>query len=330
MKIFWALMAALLVATGVMLSMRGGGGGEAGGTLATAARSAPEPATEPMAAPAGGPVGTAAASDAEPTPETIAPSGGGEAAAEAPVQTAEMPVLESGEQIEVPIGRIDPAVDAGGAVGEPAPLSRDESVEPVEPEAAPDTEIAMETPAPAPAPDATDEPADAGTPPPAPETAAPPATGGLLLNERHRIPGSGTKADPYVVDFDTLVAVEQSYSPRDEGKTEVPAWIKQLDGKHVSITGFIAFPFLAATAEECMVMLNQWDGCCIGVPPTPYDAVEVQLADSLDLQKGIPNYGTINGVFRTDPYLVNGWLIGLYIMEDAELVTSGSKNQAGF
>lgn len=151
-----------------------------------------------------------------------------------------------------------------------------------------------------------------------------------MLNDRYRVTGEGTAESPYVVSFDALIAVEHEYAPREEGKTEIPEWIRTLDGKHVSITGFVAFPFLAATADECMVMLNQWDGCCIGVPPTPYDAVEVQFAEPLDLNRGIPNYGTITGVFRTDPFLTNGWLIGLYVMDEARLVNSGSRNQGGF
>lgn len=152
----------------------------------------------------------------------------------------------------------------------------------------------------------------------------------LVLNDRYTVTGSGTAEDPYAIDFDMLVALEQDYEPKTAGKTEVPGWIRPLDGAHVVITGFIGFPFIAPTADECMVMLNQWDGCCIGVPPTPYDAVEVQLAEPIDLQGGVVNYGTLTGVFRTDPYLVNGWLIGLYVMEEARLESGGSKNQAGF
>ena len=44
-----------------------------------------------------------------------------------------------------------------------------------------------------------------------------------------------------------------------------------LTSEHVEITGYVAFPMLMDEADELLVMLNQWDGCCIGVPPTPYD-----------------------------------------------------------
>ncbi|MFG0259842.1 MAG: hypothetical protein ACF8LK_05760, partial [Phycisphaerales bacterium JB041] len=71
----------------------------------------------------------------------------------------------------------------------------------------------------------------------------------LMLNGRYRVPGEGTAESPYEITFDMLVAVEQEYAPKEEGKKEIPEWINTLNGKHVNITGFVAFPFLAATAN---------------------------------------------------------------------------------
>ena len=238
----------------------------------------------------------------------------GDAASDTPENTGDgavvepMPVVpdtaDEPREMETPIvvdvGVADTPEPAVEPEGELAPLAEDT---PVVPEISPST---------------TEEPA------------APEAAPTLLLNERFKITGAGTPEDPYAIDFDMLVALEQDYEPKTEGKAEVPEWIKPLDGKHVVVTGFIGFPFIAPTSDECMVMLNQWDGCCIGVPPTPYDAIEVQLDQPIDLSAGVPNYGTIRGVFRTDPYLVNGWLIGLYVMDEARLENAGSKGQAGF
>ena len=90
-----------------------------------------------------------------------------------------------------------------------------------------------------------------------------------------------------------------------------------LDEKWVRIAGYVLIPFGAESATELLVMLNMWDGCCIGVPPTAYDAIEVGLTDPLemDLRKWF-NYGTITGKMDVDPYLVNGWLMGLYLIDD--------------
>lgn len=287
MKLFWAVVVGLVVAAGVLLSLRGGErpGGAATPTARTSVATGPEP-------------------------RAFASAPG-----DSPAETSDGPA----QPAEGSVG----AADAPEAAREPVP----------EPAPEPAPEVLAETPA-------AGEPApelEAPAPEPAAETPAEPATaegepggGVLVLNDRYRVPGAGTASDPYKVDFETLVALEHEYEPKTEGKDQVPAWIKPLDGKHVEITGFIGFPFIAPSADECMVMLNQWDGCCIGVPPTPYDAVEVKLAAAVDLSKGVPNYGTIRGVFRTDPYLVNGWLIGLYVMDDATLSGAGSKNQVGY
>lgn len=336
MKVFWALIAALVLATGGLLFVRGRGP-EAGGDMRPAAREQATGAREAAPrrpTPAAPEERPAAADDA--APEPVAEEPGPE------------PEIETAAPVEEPAG-------VGGAVAaadETAPADAEPALEAeagaedaaAEPEAPAEIAVAVDEAAEAPEEAAAEAGAPATVAGGSPEAGAPaepvvsgdaPApvvkeAGALVLNGRHRIPGSGTEADPYVVDWDTLVSLESDYEPKVEGKTEIPAWVQALDDKHVAITGFIAFPFIAPTADECMVMLNQWDGCCIGVPPTPYDAVEVKLAEAIDLQSGIVNYGTITGVFRTDPYLVNGWLIGLYVMEDAELSNAGGKNAPGF
>jgi hypothetical protein len=95
-----------------------------------------------------------------------------------------------------------------------------------------------------------------------------------------------------------------------------------LDGAHVRISGYIAFPLIVTEASECLVMLNQWDGCCIGVPPSPYDAIEVKLSVPTDnSRRHVVRVGTLEGVFRIDPYVVEKWLVGLYLLESATLDT---------
>jgi hypothetical protein len=76
---------------------------------------------------------------------------------------------------------------------------------------------------------------------------------------------------------------------------------------------------MAETQDECLSMMNQWDGCCIGVPPTPYDAVEVRLKDPATGSARLTSYGTVKGKFKVDPHLVGGWLVGLYVMDSAEM-----------
>ncbi len=143
--------------------------------------------------------------------------------------------------------------------------------------------------------------------------------GGLLVDGLFEINGSGTPDDPYEVSWELLMSAAETYQPR-LGMTEIPERIQMLDDAHVRITGHLLFPMIGADAKEMLMMLNMWDGCCLGTMPSPYDAIEVQLTDppSPDVRR-FSNYGAIEGIMRIDPYLINDWLIGLYLMEDATL-----------
>ena len=75
---------------------------------------------------------------------------------------------------------------------------------------------------------------------------------------------------------------------------------------------------MATDPREMLLMLNQWDGCCIGIPPTPYDAIEVRLtAPPRNRQQRMAYYGSVTGRLSVEPYLIDSWLVGLYLMDDA-------------
>ena len=144
--------------------------------------------------------------------------------------------------------------------------------------------------------------------------------GSMLVDREFIIRGSGSKENPYRITWDLLISAARQYEPR-AGRTQLPERITMLDGKWVELPGYLAFPLVEEASDELLLMLNQWDGCCIGVPPTPYDAVEVTLVAPYKGEAGINifNYGTVHGRLEVDPYVTNGWLIGLYLMEEATL-----------
>jgi len=148
------------------------------------------------------------------------------------------------------------------------------------------------------------------------------ADGSMLVEGSYLIKGEGTKEKPYVVTWEHMLSAQESYAPK-EGKKEIPGRIRMLDGKWVKVTGHVAFPLMAQSADELLAMMNQWDGCCIGVPPTPYDAVEVRLVSPVSGKARMATYGSVTGKFRVDPHLVGGWLVGLYVMDQATLAPEG-------
>jgi hypothetical protein len=140
--------------------------------------------------------------------------------------------------------------------------------------------------------------------------------GAMILDDQFIVRGAGTREDPYVVDFALLLSAENTYQPR-KGLKRLPQRVAFLHGAWVRLTGYVAFPLTAADPKEMLAMLNQWDGCCIGVPPTPYDAVEVQLATAVSGNARLSVHGTVTGRFEVDPFIDANYLLGLYVMKDA-------------
>ena len=148
--------------------------------------------------------------------------------------------------------------------------------------------------------------------------------GGAVLGERFEVPGDGSAEHPYVIGWEVLVSAQETYRPR-QGKNDIPAWLQQIDGKYVRIDGFIVLPVMGGVMDEVLLARNEWDGCCIGVPPTAYDSVEVGLRTDGSQVGGrhAVNYGSIVGKIKIDPYLWKDWLISMYVMEDAVIERQG-------
>ena len=145
------------------------------------------------------------------------------------------------------------------------------------------------------------------------------ADGSISADDAWTIRGDGSAESPYEVSWEFLASAQDTYTPR-LAESKIPARIAFLSGKRVRISGYLAFPLVAQTTGKCLLMLNQWDGCCIGIPPTPYDAIEVKLSTEIKgWKKHTFNFGAIEGTFTVEPYLIENWLVGLYMMKDATL-----------
>jgi len=150
-----------------------------------------------------------------------------------------------------------------------------------------------------------------------PDAAVPGKAG--AVDGKYIVSGDGSAEHPYEITWDLLILASQTYQPRI-GKTEVPPKVQAIDGKRIKITGYFAFPVASTDPHELLMMLNMWDGCCIGVPPSPYDAIEVRLKEPMpNAGKQVANYGTLTGTIKVDPYVQNGWLLGMYVMEDGTI-----------
>lgn len=329
MKWFWVVVGIMVVgAAALMLTTRSradraGGVGDAPSAAASAREAPPSHLTPapPSSAPVGqtfdttitvamAPKDSPRRSDvaAQPAPAPASPWGttppsaltAGPGAGDAPREAAVPPS--------------QPDAGASHAPAEPAPDAKGPTVTATSPSPAPAAPTSTQTPS---------APATSGTPPPAtaPEalnTPEPSADGAKSAADRFPVVGEGTQEKPYVVTWAWLVSASETYKPK-LGQKVLPDRVTMLDGKYVKITGYIAFPYMVQQATETLVMQNQWDGCCIGVPPTPFDAIEVTLRDPASPTTRLMQYGSVEGRLKVEPYLRGQWLISFYSMTDAAL-----------
>jgi len=143
--------------------------------------------------------------------------------------------------------------------------------------------------------------------------------GGVEVDERFTIRGKGNEREPYTVPWELLMSAQEVYVPR-EGREVIPGRISMLEGTRVKIEGYVMLPMVRDDVREFVVMQSQWDGCCIGIPPTPYDSIEVSLAEPIDFGFGMRQSATVTGRMVVDPYVFGaGTLLGLYTIEDAKI-----------
>jgi len=162
----------------------------------------------------------------------------------------------------------------------------------------------------------------------APGTVERKADGTLLLDGKYVVKGAGTPDDPFQVSWEQLTSAADSFDPQS-GKKKIPQRVAMLHDKHVRISGYISFPLMVEEPRECLAMLNQWDGCCIGVPPTPYDALEVTLAKPASGNNRYAIAGNVTGVFQVKPYVMGNWLVGLYMLNRSKLEGTDFGGPAG-
>ncbi len=311
MRIFWAIVAVLVVAAAAALLL---GRGEKTGaappvqSVGMGPRELPAPASPVTPASGSKPsdVRPPTATKPDPLPSAPAPAS---------------PEASSPKTTPVAAPATPEAAPAKPSPKPPSPTTTSPTAPaPAAPIPAAPVTATPASPAPTPpaAPPPAPSPADADSPFPAGADAriVKQADGSYLIDEKYPVRGRGTAEKPFEITWDYLISAQDTYQPR-LGRKNLPGRLTMLNGKQVRITGYVAFPVMAQEQTEMLMMLNQWDGCCIGVPPTAYDAIEVKLRTPAAGQDRLVTYGAVRGKMKVEPYLVKDWLVSLYAMDDA-------------
>lgn len=141
----------------------------------------------------------------------------------------------------------------------------------------------------------------------------------IRVNDRFVLRGSGTQRDPYAISWEYLASAHEAIDPA-KGQTEPAAHIQALDSTWVKIDGYYSTPLATEEVDSVLLTLNRWDGCCIGLPPTPFDCIETSLRNPINMRsKHLIRFGTVTGRMSVEPFVIGNWLMGLYRLEDATL-----------
>jgi hypothetical protein len=143
----------------------------------------------------------------------------------------------------------------------------------------------------------------------------------LELDGRYRVIGNGSPNDPYRISWELLTSASAFVDPAQQALAP-PPWVRALEGSYVEISAYYSTAVRVPSTTHVLLTLNRWDGCCIGLPPTPFDAIDATLATALDMRGAhLFRYGTFRGRLVIEPFLAGMYLLGLYRLEDASFVT---------
>ena len=148
--------------------------------------------------------------------------------------------------------------------------------------------------------------------------------GSMLVDGRLTVTGSGSEQDPLVISWPLLASAMETMDAA-AGRLKPPPHIAFLNGQWVQISGFLAPPLWGEQTRELLVMKNRWDGCCIGLPPTPFDCIEAVLTEPVKLgARHSISFGTVRGRLVVEPFSAGSFLIGLYRLESAVNTTASA------
>ncbi|MSR40875.1 MAG: hypothetical protein EXS10_03115 [Phycisphaerales bacterium] len=137
----------------------------------------------------------------------------------------------------------------------------------------------------------------------------------IELAGKYRVTGNGTEADPYRVSWELLMSASQTVDA-SKGALQPPKWIELLDGMWIEISAYYSTVVRAESVDELLLTFNRWDGCCIGLPPTPFDSIEAKLSQPMRMTGlHLTRYGTFRGKLAVSPFATAGFLLGFYRLD---------------
>ena len=103
-----------------------------------------------------------------------------------------------------------------------------------------------------------------------------------------------------------------------EGKTPIPGFIKELDGKNVVMLGFMMPLTEVENIKEFLLVPSLW-GCCYGQPPAVNHIVAVKMKPG-EVSKFYSNPIKVKGRFSVGETKQDGYVGSLYVITVDKIV----------
>jgi len=145
--------------------------------------------------------------------------------------------------------------------------------------------------------------------------------GSLIVDHYFRIAGGkGTADDPYQLQWELLLSAQRNF---DEPTAEnaLPKHIQFLDGKFVVLNGVTVRSAETGPAAEFVLTDMQMDNCPVCKARSIFATVAVKLKSAERMERGALNTYTVRGHFRAALVRDNGFLLGVYFLDDGEIVS---------
>ncbi|HYG75481.1 MAG TPA: hypothetical protein VEK08_10805 [Planctomycetota bacterium] len=146
--------------------------------------------------------------------------------------------------------------------------------------------------------------------------------GSLVIDQYWTIPGGeGTPERPYLLTWDLLLSGQSSFDPA-KPDAQLPERLKFLDGKHVSIKGYSLKSVTSGGASDEFLLNDQLiDNCPICLTRSVFATVLVKVKTPEVLERGVINVFTVRGMFKVQPSIQAGFLLGVFYLNDAEITS---------
>jgi len=103
-----------------------------------------------------------------------------------------------------------------------------------------------------------------------------------------------------------------------EADRQIPADVKALDGRDLTVTGFMLPVKMEGGKVVEFLLVSDPMVCCYGAIPKLNEWVSVRLAEGMDPVMDVPL--AFGGAFKVGPVLEDGYLTAIYEMSGAKLV----------